>query len=299
MDKLSKKQALNLLPAIVDGEATKEERIAFFSFIETNDKVREEYESALRIKELLAKRLPKVKAPSHLRKNVFELIESAKEQGQLIDIPASETGEELPPGRLYKDALVSLWKPALRYIAAAAVLLFITLTTVELLDRTTDSTTLQYDIVENYTAIHFLNSEGRLSEPHFRTSSITEAEQHLLEIHGISMTVPPISGAEFAGLFLTDFYNGFETPLLGYYQPDIDETIFVFAFEIDKITAHGKLKRHGEAVKSCKTNTDFFVAEIENHHVVSWTWDGNWYTAVSNHNGYDLASLIEPLGYSP
>lgn len=299
MDRLSKKQALNLLPAVVDGEATEEERIAFLAFIEDNDDVRREYESALRVKELLAKRLPKVKAPASLRNKVFSFVESAREQDHFRDIPAAETDEELPAGMLYRSEKVSIWRPALRYIAAAAVLLFITLTTIELLDRTTGTTITQQEIVENFTALHFLNSEGKLSEPHFKTTSITEAEQHLLHNHGIEMTVPPISGAEFAGLFIADFYDGFETPLLGYYQPDIDETIFVFAFEIDKITSHGKLKRHDDAVKNCRTNTDFYVAEIENHHVVSWTWDGNWYTAVSNHNGYDLASLIEPLSYSP
>ncbi len=298
MDKLTKKQALDLLPAVVDGEATEEERNAFFAFLETNKEVRDEYESAILVKELLAKRLSRVKAPPHLRKKVLDLISDAQNEDQLRDIPASETKQDLPPGRLYKSERVSLWKPAFRYIAAAAVILFITLTTVELLDRTTGNAVLQQEIVENYTAIHFLNSHGKLSEPHFRTSSLAEAEKHLLDDHGINMTVPPISGAEFAGLFIADFYNGFQTPLLGYYQPDIDETIFVFAFEIDKIYTHEALKRHDEAVEHCKSNTDFYVAEIENHHVVSWTWDGNWYTAVSNHNGYDLASLIEPLQYS-
>jgi hypothetical protein len=299
MNRLTKKQALDLLPAVIDGEASENERLAFLAYIETDPDVRDEYESSLRIKELLAKKLFKKKAPAHLRNKVYELIEESQRNRELRDISPDERPDEVKPGQLYKPEPVSIWKPTLRYLAAAAVLLFITLTIVELLDRMTTTETGGFEIVENYSAIHFLNSEGRLSEFHYSTASISDAEQYLLDHHGITMTIPPVKGAEFAGIIIADFYNGMEAPLLGYHQHDIDETIFIFAFENDKIASHKKLKRLSDAVEKCRTNTDFYVAEIENHHVVSWTWDGNWYTAVSNHNGYDLAALIEPLNYSP
>jgi hypothetical protein len=298
MYRLTKDQALDLLPAVVDGEATEQERIAFMSYIENDDEVKAEFSEALLIKNLLAKRLPRVKAPEHLKSNIDQLLKEKKAKQDFRDIPTVEgIGVSDEQNRVERPSL-HLWKPALRYISAAAILLFITLTTIEFLDRMESQPSTATFVLESYTAQHFVNSGGEFLEPHFATNSTTEAEQYLLDHYGINMTIPAITGAQFAGLLIADFFEGFETPLLEYVQEEIGETIYLFAFEIDKIENHKYLKRNPEAVKSCVTNTDFFVAEINDHHVVSWKWDGNWYSAVSNHNGYDLASLIEPLNFS-
>lgn len=298
MNRLTKKQALHLLPAIIDGEATSEERRVFLDYIETDSDVKEEFENSLHIKRLLSERLPRAKAPDHLKDRVFKLIEEKNLESGFRDKPITPgVNDSLEhPDILPNHA--SLWRPVLRYIVAAAVILIITLTTIEFLDRINAIETDEFFIVENFTAQHFINSGGRLLEPHFSTASTTEAEGYLLDHFGLEMTIPYITGAEFAGLIFADFVEGFETPLLEYVQHDIDETIYIFAFDINKITGHQKLKRHQKAVESCTTSTDFYVAEIQGYHVVSWHWDNNWYSAVSNHNGYDLASLIEPLNYS-
>jgi len=55
------------------------------------------------------------------------------------------------------------------------------------------------------------------------------------------------------------------------------------------------IRREEKAAESCTTQTDYFVNDINGTHVVSWKWDDNWYSAVSNHNGHDLAALVTPL----
>jgi len=298
--KLTRKQAIKLLTAVVDQEATQDEKSAFMDYIKNDSDLHEQYKSALLIKKLLSERLQRVNAPDHLKKRIKSLLEQEAGQTQLQDLPMTpqvrdnSSEPQSSVSRFYQS-----FKPAMRYMAAAAVILFLTLTTIEFLDRSYNSDSQPIFIVENYTAQHFVNSGGQFIDPHFATTSTLEAENYLREHHGIEMTVPQLTGAQFAGVVLADFLDGFETPLLEYIQPDIDETIYIFAFNVEKITEHKYLKRDDAAVEICKTDHNFYVAEIENHHVVSWMWDGNWYSAVSNHNGYDLASLVEPLNYSP
>lgn len=300
MNKLTKKEALLLLPAVVDNEVTSAQRRAFFIFIKENPDVQSEYEDALLVKKLLIEKLPRTKAPDHLRENIIRLIETAELDTDYKDLPQSSPIDEfMGSPNNFKNYKPSTVQTIFRYLAAAAVLLLITLTTIELLDRVNYPDTNDLFVVENYSAMHFINTGGQLLTPDIELSSTMDAEIYLRDHHGINMAIPPITGAEFEGIILSDFVEGFTTPLLKYFQPSIGETIYLFAFDIDKVTSHKKLARHGEAVEHCKTNTDFYVAEIEGHHVVSWLWDNNWYTAVSNHNGYDLASLVEPLNYTP
>jgi len=109
------------------------------------------------------------------------------------------------------------------------------------------------------------------------------------------MTIPHLKGTEFAGLIMADFHSGMQAPLLKYTQSDIGESIYIFAFNLDQLESFDQMKREENAVKSCTTQTDYFVNNIDGTHVVSWLWDDNWYSAVSNHNGHDLAALVEPL----
>lgn len=299
MKRLTKQQALDILPAVVDGEVSDELMKAFMAFIETHPDVREEYEDALLIKKLLSEKLRRQKAPAHLKMKVNRIIEEMDLESSYRDMETSsktisESTESLGDGSFTHNILY----PSLRYLAAAAVILFITLTTLRFLDRMDTADEFMAATVENYTAVHFVNTSGKAPDYHFATSSEEEAEKYLRDHHGVSITVPKISGASFAGVFMSDFYNGMVAPLLEYRQPEIGETIFLFAFSVDNIDKNKNIVRDREAVKKCVTTTDFHVAEVESRHVLSWKWDGNWYTAVSNHNGYDLAALIEPLNYS-
>ncbi|MCC5913446.1 MAG: hypothetical protein JJU46_03635 [Balneolaceae bacterium] len=297
MKRLTREKAIELLPAVVDNEASEEETIAFLAYIETDELVRQEYRDAVQIKRILARKYPRKNAPEHLREKILEMVNSGDlgtYKDQSVDEPVRLSGSDQQSARK-----TGLSGPILRYLSAAAVILIITLITIELLDRTTIQDLRATDLVENYAALHFTNAGGQMIDPHYSTSSVSEAEAYISEHHGIDMTVPELDGAEFAGLVIADFYNGLDTPLLAYHQPDIDETIYIFSFKLDNLEDHKSIKRSAEAVKNCITHTDFYVSEIDGHHVVSWLWNDIWYSAVSNHNGYDLASIVKPLNYSP
>jgi len=297
MEPLTYQEALLLLPAVVDGEATESEKAAFIDFMKNHPGIRDEYESAILIKEILKKKLPRYPAPEHLKENILKNLTSIDNTDKPGEPKKITDGLEQrflkqPPGSYIKKYSGFTF----RYLAAAAVVLLITFAVIRLLDQTTADTALaEMFIIENIAANHFQLAGGQLIEPHWRADSGNDAENYLSEHFDINLTVPPITGAQFAGIVMAEFVDNYHIPLLEYVQTEIGETIYIFVFDVDDIMAHKKLKRHAEAVKNCVHSHDFYVAEIEDYHVVSWLWDNNWYTAISNHNGYDLASLIVPL----
>ncbi len=297
MKHLTYQEALLILPAIIDGEANDGDKAAFFHFIKHHPELRNEYESALLIKEMLKSRLPRHSAPEHLKENILKKLTTINETVGANESQKITSGLEK---RLLKETpnrFKKIYSPSvIRYLAAAAVILIITFTTIRLLDQTTaDEVLADFFIVENIAAHHFQLTGGQLIEPQWQAGTVTEAEFYLFENFNLNLTVPPIDGAQFAGIVMAEFIENYQIPLLEYVQHEIGETIYVFVFDVDDIRAHKQLKRLDEAVKKSVHSHDFFVAEIEDYHVVSWLWDNNWYTAISNHNGYDLASLIVPL----
>lgn len=299
---MDRKKALQILPAIIDNEASSDEQAAFFDFIEVDEFVKKEYEDSLRIKQLLKEKYKRAKAPEHLCRRIDTILSALNEEVTIdeLSIYSLKTTSDHSKSISHENRLKSLKKSTLlRYVAAAAVVLFITLVTIQLLDRTGSYEERFAElVVENIAAEHFLKANGQFIEPHFGTHSLSEAETYLSEHFGLTITVPQITGAQFEGIVMADFVDGFQTPLLEYTQPEIGETIYLFAFDVDMVHESIGLKRLENAVDACNTHHDFYVAEIDNHHVVSWLWDNTWYSAISNHNGYDLASLVEPLQYS-
>lgn len=291
MKDLTKNEARWLMPAIVDSEATDEERFTFFEYIKNDSEVEKEYNDALLIKKALSNARIRKKAPDHLRQSVLATIEELQNE-------RSENNEEknstVKP--IHSGSSSTNW---VRYLSVAAAVLVISLVTLQLLDYSADTVTDDYEvIVENMAAEHFINSGGQLIKPHFSTSQPHEAEAYLQDNFGLNITIPTLKNAEFVGIVMAEFVDDFQTPLLEYRQQSIGETIYLFAFDMDQVVQHNALVRHEGAVDACTKSEDFYVAEVNDHHVVSWLWDNTWYAAISNHNGYDLAALVEPLNYS-
>jgi hypothetical protein len=293
MSNINRNQALLMIPAIIDGEVSESERAVFFDFIKNHPDIEEEYQSALYVKEQLRKNLKRHSCPEHLKNNVLRTIEELKQKENQLD-------QELHSVKR-KQENTTIWHhigTAMRYVSAAAVILIITLLTLQLLDKTDHINQSQFTetvMIEQAAAGHFLSAGGALPTLDFSTSSIIEAKQYLQDHHGMSAHIPEIEGATFMGMAVGPFTGEYNTPVLAYTQEEISENIYLFVFDMNQVNSLQNIIRHTEAAEHCKSPKDYFVAEIENHHVVSWLWDDYWYSAVSNHNGDDLASLVKPL----
>lgn len=307
MKKLTRQKALHLLPLIVDNEASEEEKTAFYRYIQSDEEVRKKYESLIFFKQLLKTKYSPEKAPDHLKNKISEIIEDMKwEQAEhsKVDNTTSSVSEksasEAKRVRSVNEpsAHFSVKKTG-RYLAAAVVLLIISILTTELLDKTS-SNNFYADGIEEMALSHF-NSEDQSSTSvvSFRPESFRHASQLLNDEMSHQPRLPEINGASLRRVIYTTFFEGFKTPVLEFYQDEIDETVHVFAFRLDDLKKEYKMKRDPEAVKSCNTNDDYHIKEIDGKHVVSWKWGDYWYTAVSNHDGDDLIALVQPLNPNP
>lgn len=289
----NRKQALLLIPAIIDGEASESERKAFFDFIEEHPNIKEEYESALFVKQQIKKNLKRYPCPEHLKNSVLKTVEELQKSERQNPLD-SNAGEKKSTS---KGKVFWLYTgTAARYAAAAAVILIITLLTLELLNSTNYGT--QFDntvMIEQAAAGHFLNAGGQLPSLDYSSASISDAKQYLRDHHGMTAEIPEIEGATFMGMAVGPFTGNYSTPVLAYTQDEISENIYLFVFDMNQIDSLQTVVRHTEAAEHCKSPKDYYVAEVENHHVVSWLWDDYWYSAVSNHSGDDLASIVKPL----
>lgn len=301
MKKLSRKQALEILTLIVDNEATENDKKAFFTFIQNDDDVRKKYESMLFVKQLLKTKYSPEKAPKHLRKKVSELVKDMhweKIEGSKVDNNLSTVNTKPAPNKHKEEKpklLLNLLKPA-RYLVAASVIFFFSLLTIELLEKSSvNKFEVSYDIEEM--ALSHFNTGDHISASlaSFRPESSQHASELLESEMAHKLRLPTIEGADLRTVMYTTFADGYSTPVLEFYQSEINETVHVFAFHMDELERHDKFVRDPEAVKICKTYDDYHVKDINGKHVVSWKWGDYWYTAVSNHNGQELIALVDPV----
>lgn len=288
---MDRKKAYLMIPEVVDGEVSENEKAAFLDFIRHHPDIKEEYENAIYVKKLLSKKLKRIEAPEHLRLKI-------KRQIKEFDNKNLTTDQELDSRNQLnrQEPLPKYSGTVFRIFSAVAVVLIISLITVQLLNRTDHG--YEYSdmlMVEQAAVEHFGSFSESLLTNIFSSNEISEAQNYLVKQHNFDATIPKITGTEFNGVVLANISSNFSTPVLEYVHEDSGEKIYLFVFDIDSINNSRSVYRHDEAVKHCITKKDYYVAEIDQHHVVSWVWDKYWYSAVSNHNGHDLAALVEPL----
>ncbi|NBC28176.1 MAG: hypothetical protein GVY08_15035 [Bacteroidetes bacterium] len=300
MKHLTKKQALELLPLVIDDEASEPEKVAFFKYIQTDQEVKKKYESLLLVKQLLKTKYSPKKAPEHLKNRISDLIEDmeweTKESSKVdndirpihTDTQHQESSDD-PPSIFYR-----LLTPA-RYIAAASVIFIFSLLTIELLEKSSEGQFQSIYDVEEMALSHFnTGNHVTASLATYQPTSSEHASTILQDEYSLQLRLPKIEGATLRRVFYTTFADGYTTPVLEFHQKEINETVHVFAFRVDDLEKRNKIKRDPEAVKICKSYKDYHIKNIDGKHVVSWKWGDYWYTAVSNHNGNDLIALVEP-----
>lgn len=307
MKKLTRQKALHLLPLIVDNEASEDEKTAFYRYIQIDEAVRKNYESLQFVKQLIKTKYSPEKAPDHLKKKISEIIEDMKwerTEHSIVDNTSSSVSvktesETEQTGRLRKPFLRLSVKKTGRYLAAATVLLIFSILTIELLDKTSSHTFYNGGIEEM--ALSYFNSGDHISASvaSYRPVSFSHASQLINDEMSHQPRLPEINGASLRRVIYTTFIEGFKTPVLEFYQDEINETMYIFAFRLDDLKKEYKMKRDPEAVKSCNTYDDYHIKEIDGKHIVSWKWGDYWYTAVSNYNGDDLIALVQPLNPNP
>ncbi|MDX1586927.1 MAG: hypothetical protein R3222_09290 [Balneolaceae bacterium] len=305
-ERLTKDEAIKLITSVVDDEVDDNTRISFFNYIEEDNEVRKQYESIKRVKKLVAERCPSHKAPDSLKLRVHNfLLEEQGKVKQLNDNNESDNAVDKPsriPGEMHNGTAgngtktrASSGSTFQKWIYAAAASFLIIAAFWGLVYN--NQTSQQAYSIEEYVYRHFDDHDGKLIPPTINTENPADAEVQLASTFNMTMTVPPLSKAEFKGVAINEFVPGYQAPLLEYYLPGEDQYVYIFAFDMKKLDKFGSLSRSQEAVKKCIKPKDFHIKNVNGKHVVSWRWNGIWYAAISNHHGETLASLVEPLDY--
>lgn len=305
-ERLTKERAIKLITSVVDGEVDDNTRTSFLRYIEEDDEVRKQYESIKRVKKLVSERCPSHKAPDSLKLRVQQFL--LQEQGKLNQLDQGNGKNKTVdkpshiPGNMQNGAEGDANAPNNNggsvyqkwiYAAAASFLIVAAFWGLVYNNQTPQEA---YNI-EEYVYHHFDDNEGKLIPPTINTENLADAEVQLASTFDMTMTVPPLTNAEFKGVAMNEFVPGYRAPLLEYYLPQEDQYIYIFAFDMEKLDRFGSLSRSQEAVKKCIKPKDFHIKNVNGKHVVSWRWNSVWYAAISNHHGETLASLIEPLDY--
>lgn len=298
---LTKQEALELITPVVDNEVGEELRSAFFNFIENDNDVRNQYESIKRLKEVVSTRCPCAKAPDRLHNRVRDFLATADPKtmadpqdpdAPIYDKPSHlSEADDQPPPSTPPPALTSESKSVWRYAAAAALLIIALITGIYFYSFNSAGTFN----VEEQTYAHFTRNGGQMIRPTIATASLDVAESRLAEVFNKPITIPSLNETEFMGVVLSDFIPDFTVPMLEYQLPAENQYIYIFAFNVEELERFEKLVRSEEAVKSCIRSKDFHIKNVNGKYVVSWKWGQTWYSAISNHDGETLASLVDSL----
>lgn len=285
--KLDKKQAYELSTVVADGEATRDEREAFFAFIEDNPDVRAYYEEELWVKQLVREKVIFDKTPAHLRKSIEDKLKAVSGNSEYYDEDPVEiknnpanTGGVMASGKRF--AVIS----SIAAVFIAGLILFVSqwFFTDDQATATSDLPSLEKHVLE-----HFSTFDRHEIQPGISENSRDNIANHLAENFDISITVPDLANTSISGAVYTELVNDYHTPLLQYKMDD-EDFIYIYAFDVSDLENH--LERNPEAVKQCINKDDYHISNVDGYDVVSWKWDDVWYVGISRHEGEKLASLL-------
>lgn len=365
--KIDRERALRMLQDVVDRETSEADRAAFFYYLKQDDDLRERYERAVRFKRFLKERLPREKMPDDVRQRILSLtkdIEKAssasrsvdkkgwpslkglasesednnRDNYRRIDRSDSVTSEVLNSKKKNRWSARAARHPEwfqwsfyfkpLRIVAAAAVLLAISLTTLELLNHLSVQNGVDKDValyigedsgessgqgtgngasdvadllsgsqrLEDVMVALFSDENGFQDDPVYSFESGVKSDRidSLLRVEmNSSPDLPIIAERDIRQIFGHAFGPELLAPVLAYYHEASGEWVYVVAFDEASLEQSLEVHRTPEAVWFCDKTDDFFVQKIDNKEVVSWRQGDYWYTAISNHRGAELIALME------
>jgi hypothetical protein len=269
-------KALALLQDAVDGLLSTEDQLFFDSVISQNQNLRRLYSDLITVKKVLA-----------YHANTHEVLEPKRKE--LLFKRSLELAKTKVDHVVTKKpkSWQNLWST--RLLAIAALITMIWIGSIYFQGSPTKENSF-----EHFVSVSFKDHNGGYVKPTWEIKANDEAEAAIASVFSYEVHVPEIKGASFMGIVDMEDGSGNHIPMLEYCQESIGEYIYLFAYDMSKPNKPVQ-KRLREAIFNCRSQTDYHVSELEGKHVVSWKWKDTWYSAVSNHNGNDLAALVGPL----
>jgi hypothetical protein len=143
-------------------------------------------------------------------------------------------------------------------------------------------------LVEAHVYEHF----NQYTNIHLVTHSTDEAHAYIAQSYNMTMTVPELKGATFAGIAYSEFVPGYRTPVMMYRVDGQMDPVMIFAFDVHAMSGNINLIRDTMALETCVSPDSVHIKDIAGQHVVSWKWEDTWYAGISNHDGEVFASML-------
>lgn len=265
------KDVYEILSAFVDKEVSEKESQELQSLIQTDSVAKRFTDDERELKQCVKRACSKTKASDELRSRCLDVI-GLQNISSIFGQPASTSKKG---------------KPYYKLMAAASVLLVVSMAFWFTNNQLTSANSQVFG-VESYVYQHFMNNHNVELMPY----DTQTAQAYIFSTYQIDMTVPELDGATFKGMTYSEFVPGYNAPILIYHVADTPDPVMIFAFEVNSMYGDIILERDEYAIATCIGHDDVHIKDIDGKHVVSWKWNGTWYSGISHHDGEVLASML-------
>jgi len=282
--KLDKKRAYRLVTPIVDGEASEQEKRAFFEFIAKNPDVRRYFEEEQWIKKLVRERVRQEPLPPGLKIKIDRCIRDQALEERFHQRNGFQACLVDSKGSNYKKITI--------VTIAAAIIISIFLYLFLLQNSELSNEGTQQELMpglEEMAMAYYTTLGSGWEFLDISTASSAEVKASVQQHFGFDLRIPELSRAELTGVADLEFMPGFHTPMFEYHVHDAG-VIYIFAFVISDID--DRMERDQNAVDYCVTKYDYYIHTRNGQEMVSWKWDDVWYVGISGQNGETLAGLL-------